>query len=106
MNKCFSEAGGDGAGLPSTSKRRASVKKRMAGIVEDSSARSIALRKSCVALAYSDPLDARRGSVLLTKKSSEGCPVLLPEETDHKDVDTRRPLTKNVLSSLDLESRF
>ena len=40
----------------------------------------IALSKSCVALAYSDPLNARRGSVLLTKKSSEGCPVLLPEE--------------------------
>jgi hypothetical protein len=33
LNKCFSETGGDGAGLPSTSKRRASVKKRMAGIV-------------------------------------------------------------------------
>jgi hypothetical protein len=84
VNKCFSEAGGDGAGLPSTSKRRASVKKRMAGIVEDSSARSIALSKSCGALAYSDPLDARRVSVLLIKKSSEGCPVLLPEEQNIK----------------------
>jgi hypothetical protein len=28
-----SELAGDGAGLPSTSKRRASVKKRMAGIM-------------------------------------------------------------------------
>jgi hypothetical protein len=26
--------------------------------------------------------------------------------TDHKDVDTRRPLTKNVLSCFCLESRF
>jgi hypothetical protein len=26
--------------------------------------------------------------------------------TDHKDVDTRRPLTNNVLSCFDLESRF
>src|SRR5260370_35906774 len=26
--------------------------------------------------------------------------------TGHKDVDTRRPLTKNVISSVDLESRF
>ena len=33
---------------------------------KDSSARSIALSKSCGALAYSDPLDARGGSVLLT----------------------------------------
>ena len=33
------------------------------------------------------------------------CPVL-PEERIHKDVDTRRPLTKNVISSVDLESRF
>src|ERR1700745_2600398 len=33
------------------------------------------------------------------------CPVL-PEERIHKAVDTRRPLTKNVLSSLSLESRF
>jgi hypothetical protein len=33
LNKCLSGAGGDGAGLPSTSKGRASVKKRMAGIM-------------------------------------------------------------------------
>ena len=33
---------------------------------KDPSARSIALSKSCGALAYSDPLDARGGSVLLT----------------------------------------
>jgi hypothetical protein len=33
------------------------------------------------------------------------CPVL-PEERIHKDVDTRRHLTKNVLSFFRLESRF
>src|SRR6202011_3565701 len=66
VNKCFSEAGGDGAGLPSTSKRRASVKKRMAGIVAKTRQfAQIALSKSCGALAYSDPLDAGRGSALL-----------------------------------------
>jgi hypothetical protein len=38
------------------------------------------------------------------KSLREGCPVL--PETDHKGVDTRRPLTKNVLASLnpDLDS--
>jgi hypothetical protein len=46
-------------GLPSISKRRASVKKAHGGDHgKDSSARSIALSKSCGALAYSDPLDA------------------------------------------------
>jgi hypothetical protein len=40
-------------GLPSTSRRRASVKKRMPGDHgKDSSARSIALSNSCGALAY------------------------------------------------------
>ncbi len=33
FEQMLQRAGGDGAGLPSTSKRRASVKKRMAGIV-------------------------------------------------------------------------
>jgi hypothetical protein len=33
VNKPCQRAGGDGAGLPSTSKRRASVKQRMAGIM-------------------------------------------------------------------------
>ena len=57
-NAC-ERSGGDGAGLPSTSKRRASVKKRMAGIM--AKARQLAqllLSKSCGALAYSYPLDA------------------------------------------------
>src|SRR5271166_3818967 len=60
-------AGGDGAGLPSTSKRKGEREKSHGGDHgKDSSARSIALSKSCGALAYSDPLDAYRGSVLLT----------------------------------------
>jgi hypothetical protein len=50
--------GGDGAGLLSTSKRRASVKKRMAGIMAKTRQFALALSKSCGALAYSDPLDA------------------------------------------------
>src|SRR6516162_9505584 len=36
------------------------------------------------------------------QKSSEGCHVLLGEKTtDHKDVDSRLPLTENVVSSVD-----
>src|SRR5271169_373679 len=56
-NAC-QRAGGDGAGLPSTSKRRASVKKRMAGIMAKTrQLAQLLLSKSCGALAYSDPLD-------------------------------------------------
>jgi hypothetical protein len=59
FEQMLQRAGGDGVGLPSISKRRASVKKRMAWIMAKTrSARSIALSKSCGALAYSDPLDA------------------------------------------------
>jgi hypothetical protein len=40
------------------------------------------------------------------QKSSEVCSFLLKKTTDHKDVDSRRPLTENVVFSFGTESRF
>jgi hypothetical protein len=40
------------------------------------------------------------------QESVELCRVLTEETTNHRDVDSRRPLTENVISSLNLESRF
>jgi hypothetical protein len=40
------------------------------------------------------------------QKSSEVCPFFLKKTADHKDVDSRGPLTENVVSSFGLESRF
>ena len=40
------------------------------------------------------------------QESVELCRVLTEETADHRDVDSRRPLTENVISSLNLESRF
>ena len=45
---------------------------------------------------------ARAGS----KSPRRFAPFFLKKTTDHKNVDSRRPLTENVVSSLDLESRF
>ena len=40
------------------------------------------------------------------QKSSEICPVLPDKDNGYKNVDSRRPLTENVVSSFDPESRF
>ena len=56
--------------------------------------------------AFEDRRDGLPEALSLSAAPSEGCPILPEKTAEYKATYSRRRLTENGLSSVDLESRF